>query len=164
MKDKYSLKKRFSLNKSAKPGRSSDFESIGLFTLKSLDAAAELGLHLTLGMVEFARGEDSPVQGLQRAGSLARFVAESVARVSNESAEISGPPRGLYGPRERPRRYVMDLRNAAGATPDAELFDPAAQSARMQLEKARRAVGAVDLPTCTLEDLDDVGAVDLLEG
>ena len=92
------------------------------------------------------------------------MVAASAARGSNESAEISGPPRGLYGPRERPRPYVMDLRNAAGATPDAELFDPAAQSARMQLEKARRAVGAVDLPTCTLEYLEDVGAVDLLEG
>jgi hypothetical protein len=95
VKDRYSLKKRFSLNKSAKPGRSSDFkESIGLFTLKSLDAAAELGLHPTLGMVEFARGEDSPVQGLQRAGSPARFVAASAARVSNESGEMrlpSGP-------------------------------------------------------------------------
>jgi hypothetical protein len=34
----------------------------------------------------------------------------------------------------------------------------------MQLEKARRAVGAVDLPTCSLEDLDDMSAVDLLEG
>jgi hypothetical protein len=115
-------------------------------------------------MVEFARGEDSPVPGLQRAGSLDRFDAESVARVSNESAEISGPPRRLYGPRERPRRYLADLRNTAGAAPDAELFDPAAQSARMQLEKARRAVGAVDLPTCSLEDLDDMSAVDLLEG
>ena len=58
----------------------------------------------------------------------------------------------------------MDLRNAAGAAPDAELLDPAAQSAGVQLEKACRAIGAVDLPAGTLEDLDDVGAVDVLEG
>jgi hypothetical protein len=122
------------------------------------------GWIIGLGMVEFARGADSPVQGLQSAGSLARFVAESAARVSNESAEISGPPRRLYGRRERPWRYLADLRNAAGATPDAELLDPAAQRARMQLEKACRTIGAVDLPTRTLENLDNVSAVDLLEG
>ena len=33
----------------------------------------------------------------------------------------------------------------------------------MQLEKARCAIGAVDLPAGTLEDLDDVRAVDLLQ-
>src|SRR6266446_377454 len=33
----------------------------------------------------------------------------------------------------------------------------------MQLEKARCAIGAVDLPARTLEDLDDMRAIDLLE-
>ena len=42
-------------------------------------------------------------------------------------------------------------------------FDPAAQGARMQLEKACCAIGAVDLPARTLEDLDDMRAVDVLE-
>jgi hypothetical protein len=49
------------------------------------------------------------------------------------------------------------------AAPDAESLDPAAQSAGMQLEKARSAIGAVDLPAGTLEDLDDMRALDLLE-
>jgi hypothetical protein len=34
----------------------------------------------------------------------------------------------------------------------------------MQLEKARRAIGAIDLPARTLEDLDDVSAIDFFEG
>ena len=33
----------------------------------------------------------------------------------------------------------------------------------MQLEKARSAIDAVDLPAGTLEDLDDMRALDLLE-
>ena len=33
----------------------------------------------------------------------------------------------------------------------------------MQLEKACCAIGAIDLPARTLEDLDDMRAIDLLE-
>ena len=72
--------------------------------------------------------------------------------------------RGVSTGLRRPRRYLADLGNVAGAAPDAELLDPATQSARMQLEKARRAIRAVDLPARTLENLDDMATVDLLEG
>jgi hypothetical protein len=84
--DKYSLKKRFSLNKSAKPGRSSDFrESIGLIPRKTLDVAAELSLHLMLRMVEFVRGEDCARARFAKGwASCPIRRVESVAKVSNE--------------------------------------------------------------------------------
>jgi hypothetical protein len=58
----------------------------------------------------------------------------------------------------RLRQLALRIRRAV-----AKLPDPAAHSARINLEKARGAVGAGDLPARTLEDLDDVHALDLLE-
>jgi hypothetical protein len=87
----------------------------------------------------------------------------------NRNGMLAGNSRDTYTAEaslrngERSRRYLADLGNIAGAAPDAELLYPATQSARMQIEKARRAIGAVDLPARTLENLDDMGAVDLLE-